>query len=132
MTGSPSRRHRLEHLEVEHRVVERDRDELGGLEADGAGQVGIGHVGHVDRADDDARPGDADPHLPLLEAELAPQPLDRRGDLGGVEDLALAHRVERQGDLSEGAQDHLVADFDVGHSDRVGADVETDDAPGHG
>jgi len=125
-----SGRHRLQHLEVEHGVVERDRDELLGLEADRAREIGIGHGREVDGADDHPRSGDADPDLALLQAELAPQALDRGGDRAGVEDLALAHRVEGQCDLAERAEGDGVVELDVGDAHGVGADVEADDTTG--
>ncbi len=94
------------------------------------GEIGVGHRRQVDGAHDHARSGDADPDLALLQTELPPEPLDRRGDGAGVEDLALAHRVERQRDLAEGPQRDGVVELDVGDPHRVGADVEADHPSG--
>ena len=75
-------RERLEHLEVEHRVVERDRDELLRLEAQRAGEVRLRHDRQIDGAHEHPRARDADAHLALAEAQLLPEALDRGGDRG--------------------------------------------------
>ena len=121
----------LELLEVEDGVVERDRDQLLRLEAEGAGEVVLGHRGQVDRPDQHPRAGDADPHVALAEAQLLEEPLDRGRDRGAIDDLALAHRVERERNLTEAGDPRRRSRLDLCDPDRIGPDIETDQAAGH-
>ena len=129
--GRRADRDRFEDLEVEDRVVERDRNQLTRLEADRAREVGVGHRRHVDRTNDHAGPGDPEPHLTLLETELPPQTLDRGRHRRRVEHLSLAHRVDRKRDLTEGPKCDLGVELDLGDTHHVGADVEADHAAAH-
>src|ERR1700694_2691773 len=122
---------RLENLEVEDGFLDRDGDELLSLEPQGPGDVLLRHRGKLDGAHDDARARDADAHLALAQPQPPPQPLDRRAHGAGVDDLSFAHRIGRQRDLAERAQDRGGCHLDLGDPARVGPDVEPDHAPGH-
>ena len=59
-----------EDLKVEDRILDRDRDVVLRLILDGAEHLGLGHLRHVDVADDDLLVADADlaarPRRPFL------------------------------------------------------------------
>ena len=106
-------------------------NELLRLEAQRARELLAGHHRHLDLADDQPRARDSDPHSRPAQAELGAQPRDRVGDRVGVDDLAFAHDVAREGDLSERDQPRRRTRDDLGDGDRAGPDVETDHAAGH-
>jgi hypothetical protein len=74
----------------------------------------------------------SDAHVAFAEAQLLPEPLDRFGYRGSVDDLALAHRVGRERDLAERGDDRGLARLELDHAHGVGPDVEADQAAGHG
>src|SRR5581483_880852 len=97
---------------------------------------------HVDDPDDDAGAGEADPDVPGPQASLAPQLADGGADGGGVEDLAVADRARREGDLADpgdrGSRPGPAAaapggaiEGDLDDADRSGPDVEAEHALGH-
>ena len=74
---------------LEHRLVERHRDLLLGLEANGGLQLlRVLDRGQAQRADDDALVADPEPH-PLGELVLGEERLQRLGEALRVDDLAL-------------------------------------------
>ena len=93
----------------------------------------LGHRGEVGLAHDHPLVGHTDDDLATLEARLAPQPADGGGDRRRIDDLAVAHRAQRQRHLAEAVQRGLVAapEHHLRGAHRVGADVETDDAGRH-
>ena len=122
---------RPEDREVDDGLVERDRDELLGLEPQRTRELLAGHHRHLDLADDQPWARDPDAHAGAAEAELGAKPRDRLADRGGVDDLALAHHFARQGDLAERDEARRRTRDHLGDGDRVGTDVETDHAAGH-
>ena len=81
--GTVSRLDDPERVVLEHRLLERHRDVLLGLEAGGGRDVlGIVERRQVKRAHDDARIGDADPHA-LGELVLGEHRLQRLGERVG-------------------------------------------------
>ena len=64
------RSRRTEDREVEDRVLDRDRNEVAGLELQRARKLGPSHQRHLDLADDNARAGDADAHRRSLQADF--------------------------------------------------------------
>ena len=120
-----------DHLMLEHRLVERHRDLLLGLEADRRLELlGVLDRRQAQRADDDPLVADAEPH-PLGELVLGEERLQRLGEGVGVGDLALVEGARRRaGSIAAG--DHLrrAVDRDLGRGDAAGLDVETDDGAG--
>ena len=84
-------RERLQNLEVQDGIFERDRDELLGLEPQGASHLVVRHRRQIDRPHEHPRGRDTHPDRRFFEAQFLPEPLDRRRDRGRVDDLAVAH-----------------------------------------
>ena len=120
-----------DHLMLEHRLVERHRDLLLGLEADR--RVHLLRVldrRQTQRADDDALVADPEPH-PLGELVSGEERLQRVGEPIGIEHLALVEdpgveRLDRRGGDLRGA----VGAAHLGRGDAARLDLEADDAAG--
>src|SRR5262249_22503260 len=121
-----------ENREVEYRVLERDRDQVRGLELQRARELGARHHRHLDLTNDDTRARDTDAYRDLsFESDLGTQTPDCLADFGALADLALAHRFARQCELSEQAEARRCARRDLSDRDGVRADVEANQAAGH-
>ena len=80
---------------LEHRLLERHRDVLLGLEADRRGDLlRVGQRRKVERAHDDPLVGDAEPYPPA-ELVLREQLAQHGGERVDVDDLAVAHDAGR-------------------------------------
>ena len=117
--------------EVEHRVVERDRDQLGGLELQRAPELVTRHRRHLDLTHDDTRARETEAHGDLLQSDFGAQARDRVGHCGVVGDFAFAHDLAAQRDLPEQVEARRFTRTHLGHGHRIGADVESDQAAGH-
>ncbi len=84
-------------LPVEHRLLERHRDVVGGLEADrGLELLGVVDRRHPDRPHGDALVGDPEPDR-AAELLAREQLLERGASASGIGDLALAEDAGREG-----------------------------------
>ena len=117
--------------EVEHGFVHRDRDEVGGLVLQCTGELVTRHRRHLDLPNDRTGARETEAHRRLLEVDLRAETRDRVDERTVVDDLALAHRVGRQCDLSEAFEARRIPWRDLGKRDRVGPDVKADQAAGH-
>jgi hypothetical protein len=125
-------RHRLDHLVIDDRLGDRDRDQLLDLERQARPELVVVQHGELGRPGHDPLAGDAGDHLPALEAGVTPQPLDGGPHGGGVDDLAAHDRTGVEGDLAEADQGRLAArEADLGCPHGGGADVEADQGPRH-
>ena len=123
------RLHDAERLEVQHGLVHRHRDVVGSGGAHGGGELlrVVDHGGEVERADDDALVGDAEPH-PLGQVVLGEERLQRLGERDRVDDLAVAHDAGLElGDRAAGQCDGAI-DADLGGGEVAGVELEPDDA----
>ena len=81
----------------------------------------------VERADDDALVGDAEPHA-LGQLVLGEERLQRLGQGDGIGDLAVAHDAgPKLGDRAAGQGDGAI-DADLGGGEMAGVELEADDA----
>jgi hypothetical protein len=129
LVGEPQHR-----LRVDHRLVGRDRDLLGGLELDGGAALALVlEQGQLDGADHHPLVRDAQPHALAREPGRAPEALDLRGELVGAHDLAVVDEPRGQGlDRRRGERDPLAGGLQLDARDGAGADVECyDGAHGH-
>ena len=117
--------------EVEHRFVHRDRDEVGGLVLQRAGELITRHGRHLDLPHHRTGAREAEAHRRLLDVDFRTQTRDGVDERAVVDDLTLAHRVGRQRDLSEALEARRISWRDLGKRDRVGPDVKADQAAGH-
>ena len=116
-----------EDLRGQEGLFRREGDDLFGLEADGAVDLVVGHVGEVDLAGDGPEAGDADDHGRPGELSVLPELLDGLGHRGGVADLTVDQRAGRQADLAVGEEDGGgLGQVDLGGADTARTDVESD------
>ena len=113
------------HVVVEHRLVERHRDRLGGLEADGGvALLGVLDARQLDHADHDLLVRDAEPDA-LRETGLLDEALERVGEPVAVGDLTVADEPGRQ---LEAGSAHDTTGVDLGGCEVAAVDIETDNA----
>jgi hypothetical protein len=125
----------LERLVVDDRLVDRHRQLVGRVEADGRRELlGVAQVGQLQRADDDLLVGDADAD-PLAEAlVVAEEGAQGVAERRAVDHLAVADDAGLEG--RERGRLHIDAavDGDLRDGDAAGVDVHADevlDALGH-
>ena len=128
MRGPSDGLHEAERLVLEHRLIERHRDVVLGLEADRRGDLlGSRERRQVQRAHDDALIGEAEAH-PLAELVLGEHRAQNLGERLDVDDLAVADHPGRQRRGGSAFDGNPVARL---HSRHVaGLDVKTDDLLG--
>jgi hypothetical protein len=91
----------IEDLEVEDRLLDRDRDELLRLELQGRGEITLAHEREIGGPDDDALAGHPQDDRLGAEATFPPEAADGGADRLRVDDLAVSHCARRQGYLPE-------------------------------
>ena len=110
---------------VEHGLVERHRDRLGGLVADGGvALLGVVDARQLDHADDDLLVRDAEPDA-LRKTGLLDEALEHLGEPVAVHDLTVTD--EAGGQLEAGAA-HDATGVDLGGCEVATVDIETDNA----
>src|SRR5581483_9949962 len=120
----------FDRVEVEDRLLDRDRDEVLDLERERLTQLLHRHPRQVDLADDDLLVRDAEDDLLRAELRGRPQVLDGVGDELWVGDLTVAHRTCRQRDLTKSLQRRrALAERELGRPDTGRTDVETNRSP---
>ena len=121
-----------EDLEVEHGLVDRDRERLLGAEAHGVGQLlRILDPRDLDGADADAVVREADPDVALGELVLPEELLERLGERLDLPHLAAGDHAGRQRRAGELHDLHRAVDGDARGVQPRGAELQTDDLLRH-
>jgi hypothetical protein len=115
-----------DHLEVEHRLIERHRQLVLGLEADSCVELGpILDQGQAQGAHRQSLVGDADPHL-LCKLVAREQGGEAGAELLGVDDLAVVDGARAEREHGGVGRLRRAVLPDLGCGDAVGLDVEAD------
>ena len=116
-----------ERLHVQHGLVDRHRDLVGGLHADGGEQrLLVLHHRHVERAHDDPLVGDAQAHAPgqVVLVEEGAQRLGERGRIGHV---TVAQDAGPQVGDGAALERQRAVDVDLGGGHMAGVELKPDD-----
>ena len=113
-------------MEVEHRVVQRHRHLVLGLEGDRGGELlVVGDRRQLERAQHRALVGDADAHA-LAEPAVAEEVTQRLGERDLVEHFAVAHGVRGQRRRGRALGEDRAVDARLDGRDEARLDVQTD------
>ena len=113
-------------LEIEDRILDRDRDVVLRLVLDRAFEFRALHVRQVDETHDDLLVADADRRVRAAEARGAHELLDGGRDGLDIDDLPLDDGAHRDADNTVSLQpEGRRCGFELGQTDMVGPDVET-------
>ena len=135
LPGPPSSRClRGEHLEIHHRIVQRDGDGLLRLELDGRAQFLLVDHGEFHGAHHDLLVRDAQAEMLAGEAAVLPERLELRGERRCINDLALEDQA--LGQRAHGDRGHRVAlacalDLCPGDRRLLQVDPDAHSVPGH-